>query len=120
MNRSRNTFVELAIRMIGFGVLIGTVFPFFMLLLGTPPQIVNSGLFFVSCIIAGVIVGVVNILISKVTVQRKLTRMTGKMNEVKDSIITISASGDIGECSPGALHHSGRHGGRVRPQRAGV
>ncbi len=100
MNRSRNTFVELAIRMIGFGVLIGTVFPFFMLILGTPPQIVISGLFFACCIIAGVIVGVVNILISKVTVQRKLTRMTGKMNEVKDSIITISANGNIGECSP--------------------
>jgi diguanylate cyclase (GGDEF)-like protein len=100
MNRSRNTFVELAIRMIGFGVLIGTVFPFFMLMIGTPPEIVINGLFFASCIIAGVIVGVVNILISKVTVQRKLTLLTAKMDEVKDSIITMSANGNIGECSP--------------------
>ncbi len=100
MNRSRNTFVELAIRMIGFGVLIGVIFPFFMLLFGVPEHIVFNGLFYVSCIVAGVIVGVVNILISGMTVRRKLTHLTGKMNEVKDSIITVSSNGNIGECNP--------------------
>lgn len=100
MKRLRNTFLELAIRMIGFGLFIGIVFPFFMILLGVPKSIAFSWLFLVSCIIAGVLVGFVNILISRVTVRRKLTVLTGKMQEVKDSIITISENGRIGDCNP--------------------
>jgi diguanylate cyclase (GGDEF)-like protein len=100
MKRIQNTFLNLAIRMIGFGVLIGIVFPFFMLLLGVPQSIALSGLFLASCIIAGVLVGFVNILISRITVRSKLKVLTGKMLEVKDSIITISENGKIGDCNP--------------------
>ena len=100
MKHLRNTFLSLAIRMIGFGLLIGIVFPFFMILLGVPKSIAFSGLFLASCIIAGVLVGFVNILISRVTVKSKLTVLTGKMREVKDSIITISENGRIGDCNP--------------------
>jgi diguanylate cyclase (GGDEF)-like protein len=100
MKRTQNTFLNLAIRMIGFGVLIGIVFPFFMLLLGVPSSIAFSGLFLTSCIISGVLVGFVNILISRITVRSKLKILTGKMLEVKDSIITISESGKIGDCNP--------------------
>ena len=100
MRRSRNTFLDLAIRMIGFGLLIGIVFPFFMILLGVPKSVAFSGLFLASCIIAGVLVGFVNILISRITVRKKLTVLTGKMREVKDSIITISENGRIGDCNP--------------------
>ncbi len=100
MKRSRNTFLDLAIRMIGFGLFIGVVFPFFMILLGVPKSVAFSALFLASCIIAGVLVGFVNILISRVTVRSKLTVLTGKMREVKDSIITISENGRIGDCNP--------------------
>lgn len=100
MKRTRNTFISLAIRMIGFGILIGIVFPFFMILLGVPKSVALSTLFLASCIVAGVVVGFVNILITSASVERKLTRITEKMNEVKDSIITISENGKIGECSP--------------------
>jgi diguanylate cyclase (GGDEF)-like protein len=100
MKRSRNTFLDLAIRMIGFGLFIGIVFPFFMILLGVPKSVAFSGLFLASCIIAGVLVGFVNILISRLTVRSKLTVLTGKMREVKDSIITISENGRIGDCNP--------------------
>ncbi len=99
MKRLQNTFLNLAIRMIGFGLLIGFVFPFFMLLLGVPQAIVFSGLFLVCCILAGVLVGFVNILISRVTVRSKLTVLTTKMREVKDSIITISENGSISDCN---------------------
>ena len=100
MKRLPNTFFSLAIRMVGFGLLIGIVFPYFMLLLGVPKTIVFNGLFLISCIVAGVIVGFVNILISRVTVKRKLSVLTGKMLEVKDSVITISENGRIGDCNP--------------------
>ena len=41
MRRTKNTFLQLATRMIGFGLLIGIIFPFFMLLLGVPRAIVT-------------------------------------------------------------------------------
>lgn len=100
MKRLQNTFFNLAIRMVGFGLLIGIVFPYFMRLLGVPESIAFSGLFLSSCIIAGIIVGFANILISRVTVKRKLSVLTGKMREVKDSVITISENGRIGDCNP--------------------
>lgn len=100
MKRTRNTFVSLAFRMIGFGILMGGAFPFFMLLLRVPAAIAFSGIFIAACIIAGIIVGFLNILLTSVTVERKLTLLTGKMHEVKDSIITVSESGNIGDCSP--------------------
>lgn len=100
MKRVKNTFFALAARMIGFGLLIGLVFPVFMLALGVPSSIALGGLFFASCVIAGVIVGFVNILITHVTVKKKLMQLTGKMQEVKDSIITISENGKIGDCNP--------------------
>ena len=56
MRRTKNTFLQLATRMIGFGLLIGIIFPFFMLLLGVPRAIVFSSLFLASCVIAGVLV----------------------------------------------------------------
>lgn len=100
MKRNRNTFISLAVRMIGFGILIGIVFPFFMLMLGVPKTVAFSALFVASCVIAGIVVGFVNILITSVTVERKLKTLTKKMGEVKDSIITISENGRIGECNP--------------------
>ena len=99
MKRLRNTFLSLSIRMIGFGLLIGIVFPFFMILLGVPKTIAFRGLFISCCVAAGVLVGFVNILISRVTVKNKLTVLTTKMRDVKNSIITVSENGRIGDCS---------------------
>ena len=79
MRRTKNTFLQLATRMIGFGLLIGIIFPFFMLLLGVPRAIVFSSLFLASCVIAGVLVGFVNIVLTSVTVKRKLSLLTEKM-----------------------------------------
>lgn len=100
MRRLQNTFLQLAVRMIGFGLLIGIIFPFFMLLLGVPRNIAFGNLFLASCVIAGVLVGFVNIVLTGVTVKRKLTTLTGKMQEVKGSVITISENGRIGDCNP--------------------
>lgn len=81
-------------------MVIGAIFPFFVYLLGVPVEIAFSVFFVVSCLLAGVIVGLVNILISRVTVRDKLKVLNGKMQEVKDSVITISENGRIGDCNP--------------------
>ena len=100
MKRQKNTFVRLAVYMMGFGLLIGMVFPFFVVLLGVSQQIALSSWFIASCMIAGVLVGFVNIAISRVVVKYKLHAVTSKMKEVKDTIISVSDSGSIADCNP--------------------
>lgn len=97
---SKNTFTDLAIRMIGFGLLVGLVFPPFVVLMGVSKSIAYSLWFILACILAGVIVGFVNIVLSRVTVRNRLKILTGKMQEVKRQIVLISESGDIKECDP--------------------
>ncbi len=100
MHLHKNTFAKLAVYMIGFGLFIGIVFPFFMILLGVSTEIAFSGWFIASCVISGVIVGFVNIAISRTIVKKKLHTVTSKMKEVKDTIISVSDSGNIAECNP--------------------
>lgn len=100
MSRHKNTFVKLAVYMIGFGLFIGVVFPFFMILLGVPVETALSGWFIASCVISGVLVGFVNIAISRAIVKQKMHTVTSKMKEVKDTIIAASTSGDVGGCNP--------------------
>ena len=58
---TRKVFTDLAIWMIGFGLMIGVVFPFFVTIMGVPSSLVLTWWFFAACIAAGVVVGGVNI-----------------------------------------------------------
>lgn len=99
MRITKKVFVDLAIRMIGFGIIIGVIFPFLMLLLGVPSHLAMSVWFFLICIGAGIIVGLVNIALSRITVAKKLKMVTEKMNHVKEMIIDISVSGNVENCN---------------------
>lgn len=94
MRLTKKVFTDLAIRMIGFGVLIGIAFPFFTLLMGVSAQIALTGIFFISCILAGVTVGFVNILLTRFTVGKRLKTMTGRMMLVEAHIMAISDGDD--------------------------
>ena len=60
MRITNKVFTDLAIWMIGFGIFIGVVFPFFILLFGIDRSIVFSRYFISVCISAGVAVGGLN------------------------------------------------------------
>lgn len=104
MNQKHNVFLVLAVLMIGFGILIGLIFPFFASSLGVSSSIAFSPIFFIACVVAGILVGVVNILLAKFTVGEKLRLFTSKMNRAKENILKISRGGDIGECSIESCH----------------
>ncbi len=53
----KNVFLNLAVRMIGFGLGVGLVFPFFTTLMGVDRSIVYTLRFFSACIAAGLTVG---------------------------------------------------------------
>lgn len=104
MNQKHNVFFILAILMIGFGIVTGLIFPFFASALGVSTTIAFSPTFFIACVAAGILVGVVNILLAKFTVGDKLRLFTSKMDHAKENILRISRGGDIGDCSIETCH----------------
>lgn len=86
MRITKSIIKDLSIFMIGFGILIGVVFPFFVLLFGVEPSVALSVYFVVSCIFAGASVGVMNILLSKWIIIKRLKVSTDKMSLIEDNL----------------------------------
>lgn len=77
-------FNILALFMIGFGALIGVVFPFFVLFVtDVAADTVINPLFFIMCITAGIIVGFFNIFLAKRIVGAKLKDLGNHMTMVE-------------------------------------
>ena len=92
----KNVFVLISVIMLLFGIFIGSVFPFFAAALGCPKDIAYSAPFICLCIFAGIVVGVVNILIARLLIERRLSKLTKYMYNVNQTIGTNSAlQGDI-------------------------
>ena len=99
MRITRRVFSDLAVWMIGFGMLVGTIFPFFMLLMGVPSHTALSGIFYLSCIIAGIAVGFVNILLTRLIVGKRLKMMTERMIMAKNHVMSISKGDESVICT---------------------
>jgi len=97
---TRKVFHDLAIYMIGFGILIGIVFPFFALALGAPADFAFDPLFFSLCIVAGILVGAVNVFLARRVVQRRIKLISQSMRHVESMIALRSADEDGVICDP--------------------
>ncbi len=84
---TKRVFADLAIYMIGFGVIIGIFFPIFLTLLGVPPSMAFAPWFFSICITAGIIVGVVNIILARNVVGTRLSLLAQKMVYISDRLL---------------------------------
>ena len=104
MRITKKIFNDLAIWMIGFGIIIGIVFPFFTRVFGVKPEITYSLGFFSACMGAGIIVGAVNIILSRAVIARKLRLMISRMHMVQDNLMKISRGGDMDDCTPEKCH----------------
>lgn len=79
---SRSVSGDLLAIMVGFGFIIGAVFPFFtMAVLHLPRGKVLSPLFFGMCLGAGVLVGILNYGIYRLIIARFLREMSNKIRE---------------------------------------
>lgn len=83
---TKKIFHDLAIFMIGFGVVVGVAFPFFVLITGTPSSYVLTPLFFILCILAGSLVGLFNVFLSRKIVGTKLSLLAKHMSRVEKRI----------------------------------
>jgi two-component system cell cycle response regulator len=93
-------FTDLAIWMMGFGLLIGLVFPPFCLLLGLPDARVITPLFYASTLIAGIVVGAVNYELSRLVVGRRLRLLAQRMGSVEQELAEAVFSHDWSSCDP--------------------
>jgi diguanylate cyclase (GGDEF)-like protein len=93
-------FTDLAIWMIGFGLIIGIVFPPFCLLLGLPAERVLTPLFFASTLVAGIVVGGVNFGLSRLVVGRRVRLLAEGMGTVERQLAQAMFSHDWTGCDP--------------------
>jgi len=100
MRISKNAFTNLAASMIGFGVLIGLAFPFAVLPVGVPSSLALSPVFFSFTVMAGVLVGAVNIFLARLLVRPRLTLMARRMGEVEAELTEATYTGDWSRCDP--------------------
>ncbi len=85
-----------SIFMLGFGLFMGVIFPFFTIwLLKLPASKVLTPLFFSMCIVAGLIVGVCNYLIFRSVVYRFLSNLAGRMALFQKKLEAHRASPDL-------------------------
>jgi len=95
-------FVDLAIWMTGFGVLIGLVFPPFCLAVGLPAERVISPSFFAMTITAGIVVGAVNFGLARLVVGRRLRLLAERMGTVEERLGRAVFTHDWSSCDPEA------------------
>ncbi len=86
MRFHKKVFVDLLVKMLGFGITIGVIFPFFTLLFKVDKTIALSPLFFISCILAGILVGLISFVIVKASVKKRLLNLIYRMTAVENSI----------------------------------
>ncbi len=77
---TRSVIKDQSIYMLGFGLWMGLIFPFFtLLLLKLPASTVLTPLYFSMCVIAGLVVGLANYFIFRQVVYRFLSSMAERM-----------------------------------------
>lgn len=93
MRLTRSVFLDVAISMVLFGLGIGLAFPFFVMLLGVASETALTPTFFVACLGAGAVAGVINYAIARAVVGARLRSLSRSMSRVEER---LGASTDAG------------------------
>ncbi len=86
--------------MMGFGLLIGVVFPFAVVPLGVPSGVAIRPAFFAATILAGLLVGAVNTVLVQMVVGVRLRALAIGMRRVEISMREATETGDWSACDP--------------------
>jgi two-component system cell cycle response regulator len=97
---TRKVFTDLAIWMTGLGLVMGLVFPFFVMAFGVPSNYVLSWEFFSATIGAGLVVGATNQFLSRAVVGSRLRFMRSKMSEVEGTLRAATSADSEAACTP--------------------
>ena len=97
---TKKVFTDLAIWMTGLGLLMGIVFPFFVMAFGVPSRYVLSAKFFFATIGAGLVVGATNQFLSRAVVGSRLRFMRSKMSTVEATLRDATMADGETACTP--------------------
>ncbi len=100
MRITRKVFHDLALWMIAFGLGIGIVFPFFVMLLGVPSETALTITFFMACLGAGALAGGINFALARAVVGSRLRLLSRSMSHVEENLLSMAASGNMEQCTP--------------------
>ncbi len=91
---TRRVFWDLAIYMVGLGLLVGLVFPPFAIVLGVSSRDALQPTFVSACLVAGFLVGALNHALSRMVVGRRLALLSTRLRLVTDTITRASLTGE--------------------------
>ena len=97
---TRKAFRDLAIWMVGFGLLAGIAFPFFVMAMGVDREQALTPPFFLATLVAGLLVGAVNFGLAHMVFRPRLGLLSTRMGTVESALREAMFSGDIGQCDP--------------------
>jgi len=100
MRITRKVFHDLAIWMVLFGLTVGLIFPFFVMLFGVPPDVALSLPFMGSCLAAGAVVGIFNHALSRWIVGSRLKILADGMKHVEHNLQQMTYQQDLSRCTP--------------------
>lgn len=84
---TRSIFLDLLFGMLIFGFIVGIIFPFFVnAILAVPQHLVFTPVFFVTCIIAGLLVGMFNYGLVKITLGKNLNILIASMKKIQENL----------------------------------
>lgn len=92
--------LDLRIWMMGFGLLIGVVFPFAVVPLGVPHDVAIRPAFFAATVLAGLLVGAINTALVQRVVGVRLRALAASMRRVEVSMREATETGDWASCDP--------------------
>ncbi|MDD2917879.1 GGDEF domain-containing protein [Rhodoferax sp.] len=101
---TRKVFTDLAIWMIGLGLVMGLVFPFFVGMMGVPAELALTPWFFAATMTAGCMVGGANIWLTKSVVGIRLRTLADRMRFVETNLRTFAQTGNAEKCTVDACH----------------
>jgi len=96
---TRKVFYDIALWMVAFGLAMGIIFPFFVILLGVSPRIAITVKFFLACLGAGALVGVINFALVRLVVGGRLKLLANSMTYVQNMLIDMTTRGDMQTCT---------------------
>ena len=99
MRLTRKVFHDLAIWMIAFGLGIGIVFPFFVILLGVPSDIAFTLPFVLACLGAGAAAGVINFALARGVVGSRMKLLARAMKHIEENLMTMTTTGNMAQCT---------------------
>jgi len=100
MRITKKIFNDLAIFMILLGICVGVVFPFFCIALGVPREIALKPIYFLSCILAGIVLAIMNITLVRKTVGSCIRHMSLSMKHVETILLNKKNNNQEELCDP--------------------